>query len=161
MKTPYPAPGAGVAASPMSAAGELGSAHDRVQRAARAHTIQYVELDSDYENSKEAGVESEGERGGNQRKAKEVDVDLDVNVEEDGNEDSCRECRLDHGTMLCCDGCPGAYHLDCLPKSMQVCCQQTHVQLVRSVVCFLSPDMRFPCAALYGAGKPFSGSRTD
>ncbi|XWS71521.1 hypothetical protein CRYUN_Cryun03dG0145000 [Craigia yunnanensis] len=36
-------------------------------------------------------------------------VDADV----DGNSDECRLCGMD-GTLLCCDGCPSAYHLRCI-----------------------------------------------
>jgi PHD-finger len=43
-----------------------------------------------------------------QRKA-EVDGD-------DGNADMCVLCGLG-GNLLCCDGCPGAYHLRCIGES--------------------------------------------
>ncbi|KAK6247305.1 hypothetical protein QUC31_018870 [Theobroma cacao] len=36
-------------------------------------------------------------------------VDADV----DGNSDDCRLCGMD-GTLLCCDGCPSAYHSRCI-----------------------------------------------
>ncbi|KAA3455501.1 DDT domain-containing protein PTM-like [Gossypium australe] len=36
-------------------------------------------------------------------------VDTDV----DGNSDECRLCGMD-GTLLCCDGCPSAYHTRCI-----------------------------------------------
>ncbi|XP_022752622.1 DDT domain-containing protein PTM-like isoform X6 [Durio zibethinus] len=36
-------------------------------------------------------------------------VDADV----DGNNDECRLCGMD-GTLLCCDGCPSAYHSRCI-----------------------------------------------
>ncbi|KAK8707552.1 hypothetical protein V6N13_058608 [Hibiscus sabdariffa] len=36
-------------------------------------------------------------------------VDTDV----DGNSDECRLCGMD-GTLLCCDGCPSAYHSRCI-----------------------------------------------
>ncbi|XVF46841.1 hypothetical protein PTKIN_Ptkin03bG0060100 [Pterospermum kingtungense] len=36
-------------------------------------------------------------------------VDADV----DGNSDECRLCGMD-GTLLCCDGCPSAYHSRCI-----------------------------------------------
>jgi hypothetical protein len=39
------------------------------------------------------------------------DVDND-----DGNGDECRLCGMD-GTLLCCDGCPSAYHLRCIGVS--------------------------------------------
>lgn len=35
------------------------------------------------------------------------------NVDEDGNGDECRLCGMD-GTLLCCDGCPSAYHSRCI-----------------------------------------------
>ncbi|KAE8680535.1 adaptin family protein [Hibiscus syriacus] len=38
-----------------------------------------------------------------------VGVDTDV----DGNSDECRLCGMD-GTLLCCDGCPSAYHSRCI-----------------------------------------------
>jgi len=34
-------------------------------------------------------------------------------VDEDGNVDECRLCGMD-GTLLCCDGCPSAYHTRCI-----------------------------------------------
>lgn len=36
-------------------------------------------------------------------------IDADV----DGNSDECRLCGMD-GTLLCCDGCPSAYHSRCI-----------------------------------------------
>lgn len=45
----------------------------------------------------------------------------------DGNSDECRLCGMD-GTLLCCDGCPSAYHSRCigvskahLPNGMWFC----------------------------------------
>ncbi|KAL4283239.1 hypothetical protein GQ457_16G008690 [Hibiscus cannabinus] len=38
-----------------------------------------------------------------------TEVDTDV----DGNSDECRLCGMD-GTLLCCDGCPSAYHSRCI-----------------------------------------------
>lgn len=35
------------------------------------------------------------------------------NVDEDDNSDECRLCGMD-GTLLCCDGCPSAYHSRCI-----------------------------------------------
>ncbi|XP_078447383.1 DDT domain-containing protein PTM-like [Wolffia australiana] len=32
---------------------------------------------------------------------------------QDGNSDECRICRMD-GTLICCDGCPSAYHSRCI-----------------------------------------------
>lgn len=31
----------------------------------------------------------------------------------DGNSDECRLCKMD-GNLICCDGCPEAYHLKCV-----------------------------------------------
>lgn len=36
-----------------------------------------------------------------------------LNLDEDGNGDECRLCGMD-GTLLCCDGCPSAYHSRCI-----------------------------------------------
>lgn len=38
------------------------------------------------------------------------------NVGGDGNGDECRICGMD-GTLLCCDGCPSAYHTRCIGVS--------------------------------------------
>lgn len=40
------------------------------------------------------------------------DVDT-VNCEVDRNSDECRLCGMD-GTLICCDGCPSAYHTRCI-----------------------------------------------
>ncbi|XVF69080.1 hypothetical protein PTKIN_Ptkin11bG0051900 [Pterospermum kingtungense] len=37
----------------------------------------------------------------------------EVNADVDGNNDECRLCGMD-GTLLCCDGCPSAYHSRCI-----------------------------------------------
>ncbi|KAL9267860.1 DDT domain-containing protein [Drosera capensis] len=37
-------------------------------------------------------------------------------IEQDGNVDECRLCGMD-GTLLCCDGCPSAYHSRCIGVS--------------------------------------------
>lgn len=37
-------------------------------------------------------------------------------VDVDGNGDECRICGMD-GTLLCCDGCPSAYHTRCIGVS--------------------------------------------
>lgn len=40
--------------------------------------------------------------------------DMDAsNVDVDRNSDECRLCGMD-GTLLCCDGCPSAYHTRCI-----------------------------------------------
>ncbi|PSR89894.1 DDT domain-containing protein [Actinidia chinensis var. chinensis] len=44
-------------------------------------------------------------------KGNEMDVDADT--AHDGNSDECRLCGMD-GTLLCCDGCPSAYHSRCI-----------------------------------------------
>ncbi|KAL9686850.1 hypothetical protein QQ045_031243 [Rhodiola kirilowii] len=36
-----------------------------------------------------------------------------VSVDQDANSDECRMCGMD-GTLLCCDGCPSAYHSRCI-----------------------------------------------
>ncbi|CAK9173784.1 unnamed protein product, partial [Ilex paraguariensis] len=40
-----------------------------------------------------------------------MDAGSDVSL--DGNNDECRLCGMD-GTLLCCDGCPSAYHSRCI-----------------------------------------------
>ncbi|KAK9279952.1 hypothetical protein L1049_013636 [Liquidambar formosana] len=45
----------------------------------------------------------------------EVDADAG-DVVLDGNGDECRVCGMD-GTLLCCDGCPSAYHSRCIGVS--------------------------------------------
>ncbi|XVE59499.1 hypothetical protein DITRI_Ditri05aG0050600 [Diplodiscus trichospermus] len=45
------------------------------------------------------------------RRSAEGNVSADVDV--DGNSDECRLCGMD-GTLLCCDGCPSAYHSRCI-----------------------------------------------
>ncbi|XP_047328368.1 DDT domain-containing protein PTM-like [Impatiens glandulifera] len=44
---------------------------------------------------------------------KATDVNAGDDVEDDGNGDECRLCGMD-GTLLCCDGCPSAYHSRCI-----------------------------------------------
>ncbi|KAM7274689.1 hypothetical protein ACFE04_016555 [Oxalis oulophora] len=41
------------------------------------------------------------------------DGGADFAVGEDGNSDECRLCGMD-GVLLCCDGCPSAYHSRCI-----------------------------------------------
>jgi hypothetical protein len=36
-----------------------------------------------------------------------------ANASQDGNSDDCRICGMD-GTLVCCDGCPWAYHPRCI-----------------------------------------------
>jgi hypothetical protein len=36
-----------------------------------------------------------------------------ANASQDGNSDDCRICGMD-GTLVCCDGCPWAYHSRCI-----------------------------------------------
>jgi hypothetical protein len=36
-----------------------------------------------------------------------------TNASQDGNSDDCRICGMD-GTLVCCDGCPWAYHSRCI-----------------------------------------------
>lgn len=45
-------------------------------------------------------------------KGKDQDIETD-NIDEDGNGDECRLCGMD-GVLLCCDGCPSAYHPRCI-----------------------------------------------
>ncbi|XP_068662577.1 DDT domain-containing protein PTM-like [Aristolochia californica] len=37
-------------------------------------------------------------------------------IDDDGNSDECRLCGMD-GTLICCDGCPSAYHSRCIALS--------------------------------------------
>ncbi|KAJ4979942.1 hypothetical protein NE237_010722 [Protea cynaroides] len=45
-------------------------------------------------------------------KVTELDTDA-ADLEEDGNSDECRLCGMD-GVLICCDGCPSAYHSRCI-----------------------------------------------
>lgn len=45
-------------------------------------------------------------------KSTKSDVDA-ANADVDRNSDECRLCGMD-GTLLCCDGCPSAYHTRCI-----------------------------------------------
>ncbi|XP_024982713.1 DDT domain-containing protein PTM-like isoform X2 [Cynara cardunculus var. scolymus] len=45
--------------------------------------------------------------------AKATGLYTGIDVDEDGNVDECRLCGMD-GTLLCCDGCPSAYHTRCI-----------------------------------------------
>ncbi|KAL7173835.1 hypothetical protein ACSBR2_033155 [Camellia fascicularis] len=47
---------------------------------------------------------------------KGTDMDVDADIVHDGNSDECRLCGMD-GTLLCCDGCPSAYHSRCIGVS--------------------------------------------
>ncbi|CAL4896920.1 unnamed protein product [Urochloa decumbens] len=42
--------------------------------------------------------------------------DSAVNAPQDGNSDDCRICGMD-GTLVCCDGCPWAYHSRCIGQN--------------------------------------------
>ncbi|PSR86517.1 DDT domain-containing protein [Actinidia chinensis var. chinensis] len=44
------------------------------------------------------------------------EMDADADIAHDGNSDECRLCGMD-GTLLCCDGCPSAYHSRCIGLS--------------------------------------------
>lgn len=48
-------------------------------------------------------------------KLPELNTDT-TNVDQDGNSDECQLCGMD-GTLVCCDGCPSAYHARCLGLS--------------------------------------------
>ncbi|KAF9597065.1 hypothetical protein IFM89_015256 [Coptis chinensis] len=48
-------------------------------------------------------------------KVPEVDTET-TDVDQDGNSDECLLCGMD-GTLLCCDGCPSAYHSRCIGLS--------------------------------------------
>ncbi|WVZ88698.1 hypothetical protein U9M48_035185 [Paspalum notatum var. saurae] len=39
-----------------------------------------------------------------------------VDVSQDGSSDNCRICGMD-GTLVCCDGCPWAYHSRCISQN--------------------------------------------
>ncbi|XP_010243411.1 PREDICTED: DDT domain-containing protein PTM [Nelumbo nucifera] len=41
-----------------------------------------------------------------------VDANV-IDIDQDGNSDECRLCGMD-GTLICCDGCPSAYHSRCI-----------------------------------------------
>ncbi|XP_015873533.3 DDT domain-containing protein PTM [Ziziphus jujuba] len=47
-----------------------------------------------------------------ERKSTKGDIDS-TNMDVDRNSDECRLCAMD-GTLLCCDGCPSAYHTRCI-----------------------------------------------
>ncbi|KAF5931088.1 hypothetical protein HYC85_031961 [Camellia sinensis] len=47
---------------------------------------------------------------------KGTEMDVDADIVHDGNSDECRLCGMD-GTLLCCDGCPSAYHSRCIGVS--------------------------------------------
>lgn len=47
---------------------------------------------------------------------KSADTSENANIVDDGNGDECRLCGMD-GTLLCCDGCPSAYHSRCIGVS--------------------------------------------
>uniref|UniRef100_A0A5B6ZD09 DDT domain-containing protein PTM n=1 Tax=Davidia involucrata TaxID=16924 RepID=A0A5B6ZD09_DAVIN len=47
---------------------------------------------------------------------KGTEPDADAEFDQDGNGDECRLCGMD-GTLLCCDGCPSAYHSRCIGVS--------------------------------------------
>ena len=58
-------------------------------------------------------VGSEGEEDGAPADAGGVAV-----LGDDGNLDSCAVCG-GGGELVCCDGCPMAFHIDCLPHAMR------------------------------------------
>ncbi|KAF5937654.1 hypothetical protein HYC85_025160 [Camellia sinensis] len=47
---------------------------------------------------------------------KGTEMNVDADIVYDGNGDECRLCGMD-GTLLCCDGCPSAYHSRCIGVS--------------------------------------------
>ncbi|GFY99236.1 PHD finger family protein [Actinidia rufa] len=60
------------------------------------------------------GTKSSGNSNYLDVKGSEMNVDTDIGY--DGNSDECRLCGMD-GTLLCCDGCPSAYHSRCIGVS--------------------------------------------
>ncbi|KAF6150389.1 hypothetical protein GIB67_034088 [Kingdonia uniflora] len=45
-----------------------------------------------------------------------LDVNAAADIDQDSNSDECRLCGMD-GILLCCDGCPSAYHSRCIGLS--------------------------------------------
>jgi hypothetical protein len=127
------APGAGVAESPVKMEEADEPANGRARRAV-AKAAAYAEVDSDQDVGTDSdsafeisarpapGKRAKPGKGHGVESGEEVDLDveLDGDGDGDGNDDQCTACLLEDGTLLCCDGCPRAYHLDCLPRSMQV-----------------------------------------
>jgi hypothetical protein len=125
------APGAGVAVSPVKMEEADEPTNGRARRAA-TKVATYAEVDSDQDVGMESdsvieisawptpGKLAKPGKDHGAESGEEVDLDLDLDGDGDGNDDQCTACRLEDGTLLCCDGCPRAYHLDCLPRSMQV-----------------------------------------
>ncbi|KAL5709643.1 hypothetical protein ACHQM5_020308 [Ranunculus cassubicifolius] len=51
---------------------------------------------------------------GSKLESKLPDLDTDTtDVDQDSNSDECQLCGMD-GTLVCCDGCPSAYHARCI-----------------------------------------------
>lgn len=62
------------------------------------------------------GDEGSEEEGGRTRGQAAAAAAAPVEFEEDGNTDLCVLCGLG-GSLLCCDGCPAAYHMRCIGES--------------------------------------------
>ena len=63
--------------------------------------------EADEEGEYAAGEGAATDRAGEESTSKKADLP------EDGNSDECRICGMD-GMLICCDGCPSAYHSRCI-----------------------------------------------
>ncbi|PKI78776.1 hypothetical protein CRG98_000843 [Punica granatum] len=83
--------------------------HPRYSKTSACYNREVMEVISDSHDMKS--------RPNSNSKASTFDVTEMVaaegNVDEDSNGDECRLCGMD-GTLLCCDGCPSAYHSRCI-----------------------------------------------
>lgn len=81
--------------------------HPRYSKTSACKDREAMEIIAETHEMKASGnINSSGYKGTKQ------DMDA-ADVDVDSNGDECRLCGMD-GTLLCCDGCPSAYHSRCI-----------------------------------------------
>ncbi|KAK4764050.1 hypothetical protein SAY87_013488 [Trapa incisa] len=76
--------------------------HTHYSRTSTCYSRQVMELSTNHHDMKPPSNSA----------SKSITFD-ETAVNDDGNGDECRLCGMD-GTLLCCDGCPSAYHSRCI-----------------------------------------------
>ncbi|WCJ41697.1 metalloendopeptidases zinc ion binding DNA binding [Euphorbia peplus] len=84
--------------------------HPRYSKTSACKDREAMEINAEAQGTKSScGSKNLGSKG---REGEGIPPDVGV----DGNSDECRLCGMD-GTLLCCDGCPSAYHSRCIGVS--------------------------------------------
>ncbi|XP_042514046.1 DDT domain-containing protein PTM-like isoform X2 [Macadamia integrifolia] len=81
--------------------------HPRYSKTSACKDAELMEISSETHE-----VKSTGPDGLMGSKVSELDTNA-ADLDQDGNSDECRLCGMD-GTLICCDGCPSAYHSRCI-----------------------------------------------